>query len=204
MKTYTQIPSDKVIRKTIEALKKNGIEAVAVQNRLQALNKVLEIIPKGSEVMTMTSVTLDEIKINEAINDSGNYISTKKRLLGMDRNTEHYEMQKIGAAAEWSIGSVHAVTQDGDVIVASNSGSQLPGYVYGSKFVLWVVGAQKLVKDIDKGIKRIYEHTLPLESARMKKVYGLPGSFVSKILIFHREPHPNRIKMIIVKENLGF
>ena len=152
----------------------------------------------------MTSVTLDKIGISKEINESGNYNSVRKKLMTMDRKTQGKEMQKLGAAPEYAIGSVHAVTEDGKILVASNSGSQLPAYVYSSNNVIFVVGTQKIVKNLNDAFKRIYEYTLPLESERAKKAYGVPGSFVSKILIINREINPGRIKLIFVNEVLGF
>ena len=112
-------------------------------------------------------------------------------------------MQKLGAAPEWVVGSVHAVTEEGAVLIASASGSQLPAYAFGSSHVIWVVGAQKLVKNFDEGIKRLYEYSFPLEDERARKVYGM-GSGVNKILVINKEWMEGRITMIIVKEKLGF
>ena len=201
---YTQAADPERIKKTIEALKANHFDAEFVKTGAPAKQRVFELIPAGAEVMTMTSVTLDTLGISTEIMESGKYDAVKKKLMGMDRETQGSEMNKLGAAADWSIGSVHAVTEDGKVLIASNSGSQLPGYTYGSPHVLWVVGAQKIVANVDEGIKRIYDYVLPLESERAHKAYGVPGSFVSKLLIYNREPNPNRISMIIVGEPLGY
>jgi hypothetical protein len=122
-----------------------------------------------------------------------------------DKSEDAVEMRRLGAAPEWTIGSVHAVTEDGNIVIASNTGSQLPAYAYGAGHVVWVVGAQKVVKNLDEAMKRIYEYVLPLESERANKAYSMThGSFVSKMLIVNREVQSNRISMIIVKENLGF
>lgn len=101
------------------------------------------------------------------------------------------------------MGSVHAVTQDGHILIASNSGSQLPAYAYSAAHVIWVVGTQKIVKNIEEGMKRIYEYCLPLEDARAQKAYGV-GSAVNKLLIVNVEKVPGRITIILVKEKLGF
>jgi hypothetical protein len=122
----------------------------------------------------------------------------------MDRKTQGSEMQKLGAAPDWVVGSVNAVTQDGHVLIASNTGSQIPAYAFGSGRVIWIVGAQKIVKDVETGTRRIYEHVLPLESDRAKKAYGVPGSAVNKLLIFNREAQPGRVTMILVNEVLGY
>lgn len=205
MKTeYETIPKSDVLEKTAESLRKNGINAVIVNNAAEAKKKILELIPKGAEVMTMTSVTLDEIGIPKEINESGRYNSVRNKLMSMDRNKQAAEMQKIGASPDFAIGSVHAVTQDGHVLIASNTGSQLPAYAYGSGKVIWVIGAQKIAKNFEDGLKRVYDYTLPLESERARKAYGVPGSAVNKLLVVNNEVDPERITIIIVKEKLGF
>lgn len=204
MDKWDKLPSDEMIENTVKALKENNIEAEVVDTEEEAKKRVLEIVPEGKEVFTMTSVTLDKVSIATEVQESGKYNSIRNKLNSMDRASQGMEMQKLGAAPEYAIGSVHAVTEDGKVVVASNSGSQLPAYAHGASHVIWVVGVQKIVKNLDEALKRIYEYTLPLESERAKKAYGSPGSFVSKLLIFNRETTPNRIKLIFVKENIGF
>ncbi len=200
---WIKIPSEEILKKTVSSLKDNGMDAIVVENRDEAKKKVLELIPKGAEVMTMTSRTLEMIGVLPEINESGNYDSVRTTLNKMNRETDSREMQRLGASPEWAIGSVHAVTSDGEVLIASNTGSQLPAYAYGADHVVWVVGAQKVVKDFDDAIDRLYEHTFPLENERSKKAYGVPSN-VSKKLVINKEVRKGRILMIIVKEVLGF
>lgn len=202
-KDFSQLAKDESINKAKDALTKNGIEVLVLENGAAAKEKVLQIIPEGAEIMNMSSVTIDSIGLAKEINESGKYNSVRKKFATMDRKTQGLEMQKLGAAPEWAIGSVHAVTEDGKVIIASATGSQLPAYVYGSSHVIWVVGSQKIVKDLDEGMKRVYEYVLPLESERAMKAYG-QGSSVNKLLVINKEVTPARITMIIVKEKLGF
>ena len=205
MEKWDKLASEKTIEKTVAALKANGIEVQVVEDRKLAKQKVLELIPGGSEVMTMTSVTLDSLGLSEEINKAdGKFKPVRDKLYAMDRKTQAQEMNRLGATPKYVVGSVHAVTEDGHVLIASNTGSQLPAYAYGSLHVIWVVGAQKIVKNTGEGIKRIYEHSLPLESERAKKAYGVPGSAVNKILIINQEVQPGRVKLILVKEKLGF
>ena len=202
---WNEIALDESINNVIQSLKSAGINAVVVNNKEEAKEKVLSMIPEGSEVMTMTSVTLDSIDVNEIINKSGKYISVRDKLSSIDRNKDKMEMKRLGAAPEYTIGSVHAVTEDGKVVVVSNTGSQLPAYAYGAGKVIWVAGAQKIVKNLDEAMKRIYDYILPLESVRLNKAYNIStGSYVSKVLIFNREFEQDRIHLILVKENLGF
>ncbi|MBI2583056.1 MAG: LUD domain-containing protein [Candidatus Aenigmarchaeota archaeon] len=202
MRNWTVLADRSQVDRTIDALKANGIETFAVENGEEAKAMALSIIPEGSEVMNMTSATLDAIGLSKEILESGRFKSVRERLVSMDRSTQGAEMRRINAAPEYAIGSVQAVTENGSILIASGSGSQLPAYAYGAEKVVWVVGTQKIVKDIDEGMRRIYEHSLPLEDARARKVYGV-GSGVNKLLIVNKE-RPGRITLIFVKERLGF
>lgn len=204
MKAWDTLASDATIDQTIEVLKENGIDSYAVSNGEETKKKVFSIIPKGAEVMTMSSLTLDTIGLTQEINESGRYQPVRDKLYAMNRETQHVEMLKLGAAPEWTVGSVHAVTQDGHILIASNTGSQLPAYAYASSHVILVVGVQKIVTNIEEGIKRIYDYVLPLESERAHKAYGVPGSAVNKLLIINKEVSPGRLTVVFVKEKLGF
>lgn len=204
MNKWDKLASSATIQKTVAALRANGINAVVVANREEAKKKVLELIPAGAEVMDMTSVTLETIQLAHEIREEGRFDSVRKKFIAMDRETQHKEMNRLGATSEWVVGSVHAVTTNGTVLVASNSGSQIPAYAYGASHVIWLVGTQKIVKNVDEGMRRIYEYTLPLESERARKAYGVAGSNVSKILIINKEIKPGRITLIFIREKLGF
>lgn len=203
MDKWNQLADKETIDRTITALNANGIEAKFVENGEEAKKLVFSQIPEGAEVMTMSSVTLDTLGISKEVQESSKFNSVKNKLNKMDWKTQSQEMQKLVSASEWTVGSVHAVTADGHLLIASNSGSQLPAYAAGSPHVIWVVGKQKIVKDTDEGIKRIYEYILPLESDRARKVYGI-GSNVSKLLIINKEVKPGRLTVILVNERLGF
>lgn len=204
MTNWNNLASDEIIQRTISALEDNGITAEVVNTGDEAKIRALSLIPQNSEVMNMTSVTLDTISIVDELNESHKYNSVKNKLSLMDRASQNLEMQKLGAAPEYTIGSVHAVTEDGRVVIASNTGSQLPAYAYGSSHVIWIVSTKKIVKNLDGAITRIYEHNLPLESERARQAYGVAGSAVNKILIINSEPVKDRINLIFVKEDLGF
>lgn len=200
---WNKIPNGKIIEKTKKALEKNGISVFIANTQEEAKRKALDLIPKGSEVMTMSSVTLDTLEISKEINELGRFNSVRNKLMSLDRNTQKRETNRLGAAPDFAVGSVHAVTEDGHVLIASNTGSQLPAYVYAAGKVIWVVGTQKIVKDTQDGLRRIYEYSYPLEDARAQKAYGVRSN-VSKILIINKEIMPERITIILVKEKLGF
>jgi len=198
---FSELASDDVVQKVAQALKKNGMETFIVESGDEAKAKVFDLLPEGAEVFTSTSRTLDTLGIPAIVNEK--YDSVRVKLSKMDPDTQQREMNKMGAVPEYMIGSVHAVTETGSVVIASNTGSQLAGYAASSAHVIWVVGTQKIVPNMDEAIKRVYEYTYPLEDIRAQDAYGIHSN-VSKMLIVNKEFNPDRTKVILVKENLGF
>lgn len=200
---FAKLASDEQIERTVKALEANGIHAVVAENGEEASRIFFELVPEGAEVFLGASVTLETLGIKDEIDKSGRYDSIRPKMFAMDRATQGREIRKLGSAPDYAAGSVHAVTENGQVLIVSNTGSQLGPYASGAGKIIWVVGAQKLVKDLDEGMKRIYEYDLPLETEHMRQLYNM-GTNVSKVLIVNREIRPNRITMIIVKEELGY
>ena len=199
---FAQPASDKQIARTVAALEANGIHALVVDDRAAALEALLALLPAGAEVFTATSQTLEAIGAVAEINQSGRFDAVRPKLMKLDRQTQMRAMRKLAASPDYVVGSVHAITEQGQVLVASGGGSQLASYVYGAGHVLWVAGTQKIVAGIDEGLRRIDEHSLPLEDARMRQMRGV-GSQVGKIMIFRREP-AGRTTLILLREALGF
>lgn len=200
---FAILASDEQIERTVEALEANGIHAVVAENGEEARRIFFELIPEGAEIFLGASVTLETLGIKDVIDKSGKYEAVRPKMFAMNRETQGREIRKLGGAPDFAAGSVHAVTEAGQVLIVSNTGSQLGSYAAGAGKVIWVVGAQKLVKDLDEGFKRIYEYDLPLEIEHMRQLYNA-GTGVNKVLIVNREIRPNRITMIIVKEELGY
>ncbi|PIR42545.1 hypothetical protein COV25_02225 [candidate division WWE3 bacterium CG10_big_fil_rev_8_21_14_0_10_35_32] len=203
MNQWEKLADGETLKKVATSLKDNNIEVIVVENGEEARKRAMELLPKGAEVMTMSSLTLDTIGVAKEINESGNYNAVRPKLMNMDRKTKGLEMQKMGAAPEWAVGSVNAIIESGQILIASATGSQLSAYVYGSTHVVWIVGTQKIVKNLDLGFRRVNEYAFPLEDTRARKAYGM-GSGVNKILIMNKETTPGRITVIFVKEKLGF
>lgn len=200
-KDYTQVASLEAVQKTKEALETNGFKVVITDTLEAAKDAVLELIPKQSEVFTATSVTLAKAGLDTELNDSGNYVSVRDKISEINEN-DGVNRRRMGSAADYIVGSVHAITENGEVYIASNSGSQLPGYVYGASNVVWLVGSQKLVKDHAEAMDRLESHTLPLEDERAQQAYGV-GSQISKLLIYRKEP-VGRVTVIIFHESVGY
>jgi len=204
---FTTLPDEPVIASAVTALEEHGFSVEVVDDLDAAREAVLARIPHGSTVMTNTSVTLAETGIADAINDGDLYDSARNRMFALANLGEHgatqaQEMKAIGGQPDYALGSVHAVTRDGTLVIASASGSQLASYAWGAANVIFVVGAQKLVPTLEAAHERIYQHSLVLEDARAIAAYGQHSS-VGKILEIHQEL-PGRIHIVLIRQVVGF
>ena len=202
-KEFEKLASDERIERTRKALEGNGIHTLLAENGEEAKRMFFELVPDGSEVFLGSSVTLEQLGIKDIIDKSGRFNSLRPKISAMDRNTQAREIRQLGGAPDYAAGSVHAVTEDGHVLIASKTGSQLGPYASGAGKVIWVVGAQKLVKDVADGLQRIEEYCVPREEQHMQDLYKV-STDLNKILIVNREMRPGRSTMIIVKEKLGY
>ena len=200
---FSQLAEDEQIERTAKALEANGIHTLIAENSTDAKRMFFELIPEGAEIFLGASVTLEKLGIKDEIDKSGRFDALRPKMFAMNRETQGREIRKLGGAPDFAAGSVQAVTEDGHVLIASKMGSQLGPYASGAGQVIWVVGAQKIVKDLNEGLRRIEEYSRPLEEMHMQELYKV-GTEVNKILIVNKEVRPGRTTMIIVKEQLGF
>ena len=200
---FSELASDERIESAARALERNGIRVMVVDTGKEARSLVRSLLVEGAEVFNNTSRTLETIGVAEDIESSGRYQALRLRLYQMDREMQRNEMRLLAAAPDFVVGSVHAVTEDGSLLIASASGSQLGPLASGAEHVILVIGGQKIVSDLNAGLRRIYEYSFPLEDARARRAYGVPSG-VNNILIISRVLAPGRVTAILVRERLGF
>jgi len=199
---FAKLASDERIARVAKSLKTNNMDALIAETGEEAKQLVLDLVPQGAEVYSNVSKTLERIGLSAELDKSGRYNAVRPKVLSLDRKTQGSEIRKLRTVPDYIVGSVQAITETGQVLTASGSGSQIGAYAYGAAKVILVVGAQKLVKDLDEGFRRIAESSYPLEDARMQEAFGRHSS-VNKTLIINRDA-PGRITIVLVKENLGF
>ena len=202
---WAELADEDVIKRTSAALESRGVLIEFLNNKEEALKRLTNFIPPETDVMVGSSTTLKEIGFVDFLKSGDHHWNNlKDKILSEKDPLKQAELRKKSITADYFLGSVHAVSQSGEVIIASNTGSQLPSYAFSSSNVVWVVGAQKIVLNLEEGMRRIREYGLPLEDKRMKQA-GFVGSAIGKILIFERETLPyRRITLIFVNEKLGF
>lgn len=203
MREFNRPASRARVARTIAALRANQIDAELAPSPAAARARVLELIPDGAEVLCATSRTIEKVGLLEDLEQSGRYAAVRPAYLKLDRKADAAQIRRMRSAPEFVVGSVHAVTDSGQVVIASQTGSQLSAYVYGAGRVIWVVGTQKLVTDLDEAMRRIEEHALPLEEARSQLAYKI-GSGINKVVVVNAEFRPGRTNLIFVPARIGF
>ncbi|MEU6198568.1 LUD domain-containing protein [Streptomyces sp. NPDC047061] len=189
--------------RAVEALTANGFTVRTVDTVEDARRLVNEILPTDKAVFTSTSETLRLSGIAEDIDGSGRFVSVRAGQADWDLRARYDEVRRTRSAPDVVVGSVHAVTEDGRLVTASASGSQLAPYSSGAASAVWVVGAQKIVPDLESALRRIESYSYPKEDARAQQAYG-QRSVVAKILITSREIVPGRGTVVLVREAIGF
>jgi hypothetical protein len=200
---FGTVGDDAQVERTAAALEANGISVHRAADAAEAKRIVLDLIPVGSQVHHGASESLEASGITDEIEKSGRYEPLRPRIWSMDRTTQADEIRRLSSAPDVMLGSVHAVTETGSLVAASMSGSQLGPYATGAGRVILVVGTQKIVPNLEEGLRRIDEYAFPLEDARAQAAYGI-HSAVNKVLIINREFMPGRIAVVLVDEALGF
>jgi hypothetical protein len=178
------------------------MDVVIVGTAEEARREVLERIPAGAEVHSGKSKTLEEAGIFAELFESGRYDSLRARYMKMDRQTQGREIRKLIAAPDFMLGSVNALTADGDLVIASATAGQLGPYAGGAGRLILVVGSQKIVRDLKEALRRIDQHVFPYEDALVRARMN-SGTFMGKVLIMRREWIAGRVTVILVREPVG-
>ena len=191
------------LERAAAALTAHGFIVEVLDDVAAARTRIKDLIPEGASVLTAASETLRLSGIDADINTSGRYDAVRTRGLAMDRATQLDEIWHLMSTPDVIVGSAHAVTESGSLVVASASGSQLPGYADGAARAIWIVGAQKVVPDLPTALRRVEDHAYPLENARAQAVYGSPSA-INRLLILNAELHPGYRTVLLLREAIGF
>lgn len=200
--TFSAPVSEEILQRTATKLRERNIEALIVDSGEAARKLIVERIPKGAEVHWGKSKTLQDAGIIDSLLNSGDYDALRPRYLKIDRKTQGREIRKLTSAPDFMLGSVNALTEDGILLIASATASQLGALSNGAGKVIFVVGSQKIVPNIETAMRRIREYVLPWEDKQVRKTVP-GGSFVGKILIIEREWVAERMTVILVRETIG-
>jgi hypothetical protein len=203
---YTTLPADELLNATAAALKERNFEPIIVAAKEDALEKIKALIPSGASVTNGASTTLQEIGYIDYLKAGQHSWNNLHAGIVAEQDPEKQkQLRRQATLSDYYLGSVHAMSQAGELVIASNSGSQLPNIVYSSPNIIFVVGAQKITTTLVEAEQRLHERVVPLEDARMKST-GASGTKLNKLFYFFGEPTytGRKVTIILVKEKLGF
>ncbi|CAO5155127.1 LUD domain-containing protein [Frankia sp. AiPs1] len=200
--TFSLPAGTEQLDRAVAALQEHGYTVHVVDTVEQARELVGELLPTdGQSIFTASSETLRISGILADIDESGKYTSVRANAPAPSDDV--YATIRLGASPDVVVGSVHAVTEDGSLVVGSASGSQFAPYASGARRAIWVVGSQKIVADVPTALRRIRTYSLPREFQRLTDLYNQP-SFLGRFLILEREAFPDRGVVVLVRETIGF
>jgi hypothetical protein len=203
---YAALASKESVNKTAENLKPRGFNPIILNTGKEAFEYIKKTIPKGVSVMNGSSVTLEQIGYIEYLKAGEHgWINPKTAILAERDPAKQVELRKHSVVSDYYLGSVHAVTEGGEMVISSNTGSQQPHLVYTSQNLILVVSTKKIVPDLNAAFERIEKHIVQLEEKHMQQLYGV-GTQRSKTVILHKESAmaKRKVDMLLVNEDLGF
>ncbi len=203
---YNALASKDVLDRTVIALKERNFEPIVVASKEEALEKIKELIPKGASVMNGSSRTLEGIGFIEYLKTGQHGWNNLHAGIAAEQDPEKQgQLRRQAVLSDYYLGSVHALSEGGEMVIASNSGSQLPHITFTSPNLIFVVGTQKITPTLADAEARLRNYVIPLEDRRMKEA-GMGGTALNKLFHFFGEPTytGRKVRVLLVKEILGF
>ena len=194
---------DAALQRTVAGLKSRNVAAVVAENGDQAREMLIQMVPDGAEVFKSTSETLDVIGYSDYIRETDRYRNLHLEISAEPDRERQRELRRLASVAEYYVGSVHAIAETGEVIVASGSGSQLGAYVFGAKHVIWVAGVQKICPTFSAALERVRGFSVERHH-QWAEEQGRAAGPLGKLLVFENEQNPDRISMVLIKESVGW
>ncbi len=191
------------IDRTIAALAARNVDAVLVEDSEAALARLKELVPEGSEVFVNTSETLDTIGYTEYMDGNDRYVNLHDQMVAQPDAASQREFRRTTTTADYFVGSVQAIAETGEIVVASGSGSQIGAYSYGARRVILVAGTQKICPTLAEAEARTRGFTLERHD-RWLEGRGAAPTPIGKFLVMEHEPVVGRISMILIPESLGW
>jgi len=211
------------IVKTVENLKKNNMETFVVKTREEARELALSMIPEGAVCAHGGSVTLKECGIPEALTE-GNYTYLDRSAPGLT-DEEREEMMLRAQCCDVYLSSSNAITEDGELYNVDGNSNRVSALLYGPKKVIFIAGTNKIVKDLDEAVVRVKTIAAPLNCKRlscdtpcaklgkcislvqggnMPKGCNSDGRICVNFTVMARQRKKDRVKVILVEEELGY
>lgn len=207
---------DKKIERLLSGWHKRNILGYYCANKKDAVAKIMEIIPPDTSIGTSGSVTIDELGLIKLLELRGNKVFNQYAA-GISRQ-ESFNIRRQGTQADFYLASANAVSEKGEMVFFSAYGNRTAGISYG-KNVLIICGINKLVKNIGQALKRARNHATPRNCKRLdwqaacfergacrEKICLFPEykRMCCQVLIIEAEMIPDRLRVVLINEKIGF
>jgi hypothetical protein len=207
---------DKRIDILLKNWQKRNIFGLPCENKEEAIKKMLQIIPPSASIGLSGSITLDQLGIVKQLEARGNKVLNQYKP-GLSRE-ESLELRQQGSSADYFITSANAISESGELVFFSGYGHRIAG-IANAKNVLVVSGINKLASNLDEAVKRAREYATPLNCKRLNwpapclkdglcrnEICLFPEykRMCCQVLIIEAEVAPERLKVLLVAEELGY
>lgn len=199
-------------KKLAASLEKRFIKGYYAENKEEALKIALSLIPEGSSIGYGGSMTLDEVGLKDAL-DNEHYHLIRRELAKTPEETREKYIEIYGA--DVFITSSNAITEDGILVNIDGNGNRVSAISFGPRKVIFIVGVNKIAKDLDAAISRARNTAAPANCARFNldtpcQTLGScmnclnPKTICSEFLVTRCNKIPDRMHVIVVNEDLGY
>ena len=209
MEEMTKKRNALLAKKVIEGLRSRNMEADFAETKEEALEKALALIPEGSSISMGGSMSVHAIGLSEALKN-GNY-----DFIDRDAYEDKRKAMLLAYDADFFLSSCNAMTEDGVMVNIDGNANRVSAIAQGPKHVLFIVGMNKVCKDVDHAMKRARNVASPINAQRcgLKTPCTQTGSCMNcksadticcQFLITRYSRHAGRIHVILVNEDLGY
>ena len=204
--------NEKLGARVVAALESRNMEAYYVETKEEAVQKALELIPKGSSINMGGAASVKECGLYDAI-AGGDYAFDDRDQAKTPEEKEAIALKAF--SSDYFLGSVNAMSEDGVFINIDGNANRVAAYAYGPKHVLLIVGMNKIVKTEEDALHRARNEAAPINAQR----FGIdtpcskngscfdcksPQCICCQILTTRFSRVKGRFQIILVDENLGF
>ncbi|MFC3478139.1 lactate utilization protein [Halobacterium litoreum] len=197
-------PTDDELEATVENLEASGFDVEVVSDAEEALDVLVSEIPAGASVMNGHSTTLEEIGFDDYLGEGDHdWENLAADIWSIDDDAERDAARRAAQTADYFLGSVNGIAQDGTLVAADLSGSRVGAYPFAAQNLLLVAGVNKVVEDVEAARERLHEFAYAFENERAQEAYGVE-SYPSKELVYRQEGTEGRTTVVLVEETLGY
>ena len=201
--------NDLLAQKVINGLESRNMKGFYAKDKEEALKLALDLIPEGSSITMGGCVSAAEIGLVDAVK-KGNY-----EFIDRDEMPDRRQAALAAYDVDFFLASCNAMTEDGVLVNIDGNANRVSAIAFGPRKVLFIVGMNKVCKDVDMAMKRARNVAAPINAQR----FGLqtpctktgscmdcksPDTICCQFLVTRYSRHDDRIYVILVNDNLGF